>query len=530
MAGRFQHTVAAIHEELTDHVEGLPPGGPALRLSTYVTSVFVVCLNPARMNSLDVSSEQFRSLADKVTKTCAEYLTKLDEFPVFPSTTGSVTEQLIGQEALPETGQGEHAWAALGDVLTHCRAQNGRFFGYVQGSADPVAALGDLIASVLNQNMTAWRSSPAGVTVERTVVRWLAEAIGCSEFSGTLTGGGSAANLMGLAMAREARMPANDAGIRNAAAGIVYASEQVHMSVPKAVAMLGMGRDNIRYIPCDEQYRMIPAELDRAILQDRQKGRHAIAVVASAGTVNTGSIDPLRKIAAIAHAHHAWLHVDGAYGALAAIAAPEKLDGLVHADSLSLDPHKWLYQPLDCGCLLYRDAAIARKTFTYTGTYAKQLDSDPIESFAFFEESMELSRRFRALKLWLSLRYHGMAAFREAIRKNLEQAQRLAGAIRSTPELELVAPVELSAVCFRHRFRPDASEETRNRFNLAVLKRVIRRGRIYLSNAELEGKFCLRACIVNHRTKDGDLDGIIPEVLDATSEVMPKFERGSGRE
>ena len=476
------------------------------------------------MNPLNFSPEQFRSLAEKVMATCVEYLAKLDQRPVFPSTSGSVTERLIGQEALPERGQGEHAFDALGDVLTHCRAQNGRFFGYVQGSADPVAALGDLIASVLNQNMTAWRSSPAGVTVERTVVDWLAEAIGCSGFSGTLTGGGSAANLMGMAMAREAGMPANDAGIRNPGEGIVYASEQVHMSVPKAVAMLGIGRDNIRYIHCDSSYRMIAAELDRAILHDRQKGRYAIAVVASAGTVNTGSIDPLRDIAAIAHAHNAWLHVDGAYGALAAIAVPEKLDGLVHADSLSLDPHKWLYQPMDCGCLLYRDAAVARKTFTYTGTYAKQLSSDPIESFAFFEESMELSRRFRALKLWLSLRYHGLAAFREAIRNNLEQAQRLVSVIRSTPDLELLAPVELSAVCFRHRLRPDASEETRNRFNLAVLKRVIKRGRIYLSNAELEGKFCLRACIVNHLTKDGDVDGIIPEVLDATSEVMPKFD------
>src|SRR5215469_14064508 len=274
MAGRFRHTVAAIHEDLTRSGRGLVARRSGSEAATYVTSVFVVCLNPARMNSLDVSSEQFRSLADKVAKTCAEYLSKLDEFPVFPSTTGSVTEQLIGQEALPETGQGEHALAALGDVLTHCRAQNGRFFGYVQGSADPVAALGDLIASVLNQNMTAWRSSPAGVTVERTVVRWLAEAIGCSEFSGTLTGGGSAANLMGLAMAREARMPANDAGVRSAGAGIVYASEQVHMSVPKAVAMLGIGRDNIRYIRCDDSHRMRAEGLDGAILTTRREGRN----------------------------------------------------------------------------------------------------------------------------------------------------------------------------------------------------------------------------------------------------------------
>src|SRR5262249_34829445 len=186
---------------------------------TYVTSVFAVCLNPARMNSLDVSSEQFRSLADKVTTTCAEYLTKLDEFPVFPSTTGSATEQLIGQEALPESGQGEHAFAALGDVLTLCRAQNGRFFGYVQGSADPVAALGDLIASVLNQNMTAWRSSPAGVTVERTVVHWLAEAIGCGGFFRTPTGGGSAGNLIGFGLARGARKPGDNGGGSNPGRG-----------------------------------------------------------------------------------------------------------------------------------------------------------------------------------------------------------------------------------------------------------------------------------------------------------------------
>jgi aromatic-L-amino-acid/L-tryptophan decarboxylase len=188
-------------------------------------------------------------------------------------------------------------------------------------------------------------------------------------------------------------------------------------------------------------------------------------------------------------------------------------------DSLSLDPHKWMYQPLDCGCLLYRDVAAARKTFMYTGTYAKQLSGDPIEGFAFFEESMELSRRFRALKLWLSLRYHGLASFRAAIRADLEHAQRLARAVDASPALERLAPVELSAVCFRHLVREDASEEERNRFNLELLKRIIHRGRVYLSNAELKGKFCLRACIVNHLTKDSDIDTVVPEVLEAAREL-----------
>jgi aromatic-L-amino-acid/L-tryptophan decarboxylase len=476
------------------------------------------------MNPLELPLEHFRALAAQAVGISAEYLSSLDSRRVFPETSGAVTEQLFLEE-IPEHGLGDRAFAALIEVIAHCRAQNGRFFGYVQGSADPISVLGDFVASTLNQNMTAWRSSPAGVSIERTVVRWLAEVVGCRGFSGTLTGGGSAANLMGLAMARESRIAANDRGISAGGTAVIYASEQVHMSIPKAVALLGIGRHNLHYIPCDESYRMLPAELERALGTDLARGQGPFAVVATAGTVNTGSIDPLPEIAAICRAHDLWLHVDGAYGALAAIAAPEKFDGLSEADSLSLDPHKWLYQPLDCGCLLYKDSEIARKTFAYTGNYARQLSSDPIEGFAFFEESMELSRRFRALKLWLSLRYHGLKNFRSAIQQNLEQAKRLASTIRNSPDLELTGPVELSAVCFRHRLAKDACEETRTRFNLALLKSIVSRGRIYLSNAELKGRFCLRICIVNHLTTDSDIDGVVPEILKAAAEInsQPEF-------
>ena len=217
-------------------------------------------------------------------------------------------------------------------------------------------------------------------------------------------------------MAREAKTPGNERGLWNTKPGVLYASSEIHMAIPKAAAMLGIGRENLRYIPCDDAYRMVPGELERAILADKTKGLIPIAVVASAGTVNTGAVDPLTEISRIARNHGLWLHVDGAYGGLAAMAAPEKFKGLELVDSLAIDPHKWLYQPLDCGCLLYRDLDMARQTFKYTGTYAKQLSSDPIEGFAFFEESMELSRRCRALKLWLSLRYHGLESFRTAIR------------------------------------------------------------------------------------------------------------------
>ena len=213
------------------------------------------------------------------------------------------------------------------------------------------------------------------------------------------------------------------------------------------------------------------------------------------------------------------MHVDGAYGALAALAVPERFTGLNAADSLSLDPHKWLYQPLDCGVLLFRDAAAARAAFSYTGDYAKPLAEDPVEGFAFFDESLELSRRFRALKLWLSLRYHGLQAFRGAMHADLRHAQLLAELVAGSPQLELEAPVALSAVCFRYR-RPEGATPDADRLNAAILKRVIERAHVYLSNATLRGRFVLRACFVNHRTSESDVAQIVPEVLAAADEVL----------
>ncbi|MGI8771874.1 MAG: pyridoxal phosphate-dependent decarboxylase family protein [Acidobacteriaceae bacterium] len=482
------------------------------------------------MNPLDISPYQFRRLAEHVTSLAADYLRTIDARSIVPCVTGQATETIF-RGSLPEKGLGEAAFDALNDVVEDSRAQNGRFFGYVLGSGEAVGATADLLASVLNQNVTAWRSAPAAVVIERTVVGWLAEAIGCPRFTGSLTGGGSSANLMGLAMAREAKLPANESGA--GAHGTVYASREVHMSIPRSVALLGIGRDNLRLIATDASFQMIPEELDRAIQHDRDAGKHPIAVVASAGAVNTGAIDPILEIAEIAHRHGAWLHVDGAYGVLAAMVAPHRFRGLDFrgpdfrgpdfrgldlADSLSLDAHKWLYQPLDAGCLLYRDPAAAQTAFAHSGDYARALTTDPVEGFAFFEESLELSRRFRALRLWLSLRYHGFEAFREAIRRDLDHAQQLAERIRAESRLELLAPVALSAVCFRYRGAGAVPEPELNHLNAAILKRVNDRGRVYLSNANLEHTFCLRACIVNHRTTAADIDSIVPEVLAAAAE------------
>jgi len=435
------------------------------------------------MKPLQLSSAEFAALGARVTALAADYLAGLGELPTFPQNARPGSPELL-QEGLPEEGLGPAALAALQAVLGDSRPPSPRFFGYVLGSGEPVAALADLLASVLNQNVTAWRSAPAAVTLERQLIGALAASLGCDGYRGSFCGGGSMANLMALAMARETRLPANAAGARPA---VVYASSEVHMSIPKAMALLGLGRENLRLIPTDERYRMSLAHLREAICADRAAGRQPLAVVATSGTV-------------------------------AALAMPEQFAGLNAADSLSLDAHKWLYQPLDCGVLLYRDAEAARRAFSYTGDYARSLSTDPLEAFAFFEESLELSRRFRALKLWLSLRYHGMGAFRAAIGADLRHAQLLAQQVAASARLELCAPVALSAVCFRYRTEPAVPDS--DEVNEAILKRVIERGRVYLSNATLGRRFVLRACFVNHRTTEMDVAEIVPEVLAAAQEVL----------
>lgn len=461
--------------------------------------------------SLRISAQTFRTLGRHVIDIAADFLRDLELLPAYPSDPAASLTDFDSPP--PCVGMGENAFDLLPQVISLSRPPTSRFFGYVSGSGEPVAALGDLLASVLNQNVTSWRSSPVGVSIERQVVKWIAQFIACGEFTGSLCGGGSASNLMALAMARESRLPANETGVKG---GVVYASSEVHMSISKAVALLGLGRANLRLVAVDSEYRMDVRSLEEVIRADVSAGRQPLAVVATAGTVNTGAIDPLLQIRAVCDRFDLWLHVDGAYGALAAAATPEKFAGLGQADSISLDAHKWLYQPLDCGVLLFKDAATATRTFSHSGDYVKPLETDSALAFSYFDQSVELSRRFRALKLWLSLRYHGLEAFRSAIGVDLRHAAELASSVESHPELELLAPVALSAVCFR--YRPTGLVDT-NELNAAILRRVISRGRVYLSNATLRGAFALRACFVNHRTRDADVALIVTEVLAAATEL-----------
>ena len=462
---------------------------------------------------LTVQPEEFRALAHSLSDFTADYLARLPEMRSYPEAiSGTAVEQMFSG-GIPLDGLGRAAFDLLPQVFENSRPASPRFFGYVFGSGEPIGALGQFASAVLHQNATAWRSGPSANAIERTVIRWLAAAIGCEGFTGSLTLGGSSANLMGLCMAREAKAPANESGVQG---GVIYCSTEAHMSITKAAALLGLGHNAVRLIPVDDDFQMRSADLRNAIQDDLAKGGKPIAVIASAGTTSTGSIDPLREIARICREHNLWLHVDGAYGALASLAIPEAFVGLNLADSISLDPHKWLFQPTGCGCLLYRDPADARRAFSHSGEYARVLSNDPIEGFAFFEESIELSRPFRALGLWLSLRYFGVRAFQQSIRDDLGLAQSLAAAIDAEPKLERLAPVALSAVCFRYI----GATGDLDSLNRAILDRVVRRGRVYISNATIHGKFALRACLVNHRTTEHDVKVITAEVLAAAAELI----------
>jgi glutamate/tyrosine decarboxylase-like PLP-dependent enzyme len=290
------------------------------------------------------------------------------------------------------------------------------------------------------------------------------------------------------------------------------------MSIAKAADILGFGRDNVRMIACDERQRMRVDLLRQKIEADRREGLRPFCVVGSAGTVNTGVVDPLNQIADVAAEFDLWFHVDGAYGAPGSLDEGKKhlFAGLQRADSVSLDPHKWLYVPVDAGCLLFRDDAAARAAFsTEDADYIKTHGYTDEEAFAFWDYGVELSRRFRALKVWMTLQYYGSRRIAKAISEDIALAAYLGELVSSADDLELLAPVELSICCFRYVPDRKMNDQALDQLNERVMEMVQKGGRAYLSNATVNGKFALRACITNFRTTKADIEETIAAVREA---------------
>jgi glutamate/tyrosine decarboxylase-like PLP-dependent enzyme len=378
-------------------------------------------------------------------------------------------------------------------------------------------------------------------------VRWLGQLIGYSEDAeGLLTGGGSMANLNALFIAHRVKAGGDVSrrGLWNAGAPTtIYASDQAHFSIVKAADVLGLGRDHVRLLKADERFRLDVSALRERLASDIQAGFKPFCIVASAGTVNTGAVDPLDELAAVAEEYDLWLHVDGAYGALAAMDETKRplFKGIERADSVSLDPHKWLYAPVDSGCLLFRDGGRVRAVCSPgEADYIKVQEQSTDEAFAFWDYGLELSRRFRALKIWLMLRYYGMRRTADAIKADNALASELGSLISESEEFELLAPVELSICCFR--YVPPAlrvalasgdigesarADEALDELNARIMHRVQRGGRAYVSNATIGGRYSLRACITNFRTTSEDILETLAVVREAANrEISNKDDMG----
>ncbi|HEX8748660.1 MAG TPA: aminotransferase class V-fold PLP-dependent enzyme [Pyrinomonadaceae bacterium] len=496
----------------------------------------------APLSSPDVDEGAMRALSESAVAIVSEYFSDISTRRVFPGQDSIEWLAKIRDARLADEGEAVERIVEDFRLLLDASRHNGhpRFFGYIASPATPVGAYADLLASALNQNVTSWRSAPAATEVERAVVGWLAEMVGYARDSeGILTGGGSLANLTALLMAHRSRSPRAVArkGLSAVDAPMtVYASEQVHLSIPKAADVLGLGRDHVRLIETDDDFRLNVKGLRERIDADLREGFKPFCVVANAGTVNTGAVDPLEEIADVAKEYGLWLHLDGAYGAPATL-YDEKRDlfrGIERADSLSMDAHKWLYAPVDCGCLLFRDVEAARQAFSPgEADYIKVHEELEREAFAFWDYGLELSRRFRALKLWMVLRYYGRRRLAEAVAHDILLAEYLAERVRASEDFQLLAPVSLSICCFRYvpaRLRskleeagseeaPGALERELDELNARIMHAVQRGGRAYVSNATLRGRFALRACITNFRTTRADMDGTLAIIREAARDL-----------
>jgi glutamate/tyrosine decarboxylase-like PLP-dependent enzyme len=364
------------------------------------------------------------------------------------------------------------------------------------------------------------------------VVRWLGALINYDpQAKGLLTSGGSMANMIALLIAHRRKSGVDTAhvGLWNSAPMTIYASEEVHLSIAKGADILGFGRDQVRVIACDERQRMRVDLLREKIEADRSEGLRPFCVVGSAGTVNTGAVDSLLEIADVAAEFELWFHVDGAYGAPGSLDEGKKhlFAGLERADSVSLDPHKWLYVPVDAGCLLFHDAEAARRPFSAEDAdYIKTHGYADEEAFAFWDYGVELSRRFRALKVWMTLQYYGSGRIAAAVSEDIALAAYLGEMVSSADDFELLAPVELSICCFRYVPDRGMSDAELNHLNERVMELVQKGGRAYLSNATVNGKFALRACITNFRTTKSDIDETIAAVRDA-AELLTRRRNGA---
>jgi glutamate/tyrosine decarboxylase-like PLP-dependent enzyme len=474
-----------------------------------------------RQAPLAMSADEFRALGHWLVDRVAAQLAAIPLGRVAPGEPpAAVREALGGARPLPAEGVGaEEALKDAADLLFRHSTYNAhpRFFAYITSSPAPIGMLGDLLAAAVNANVGGWKLSPMASEMEAQTVRWIAELIGYpAGCGGLLVSGGNMANMVCFMAARAARA-GWDVRRRGHAEGprlAVYASSETHTWIQKAADLCGVGTDMIRWIAVDARQRMVAAELRSAIRRDQADGIRPLLAVGTAGSVSTGAVDPLPDVADVCAETGVWFHVDGAYGGLAAQVpgAPADLPGLARADSAAVDPHKWLYAPLEAGCALVRRPEDLRGAFAYHPAY---YNFD--EGQNFFDYGPQNSRGFRALKVWLGLRQAGRSGYLQMIGEDIALSRRLFERVQAHPELEALTH-GLSIATFRYvprDLRGNAGAgEYLNELNRALLGRIEQGGQAFLSNAVVDGAYALRACIVNFHTSADDVDAL-PDLIAA---------------
>jgi aromatic-L-amino-acid/L-tryptophan decarboxylase len=456
---------------------------------------------------------EFREVGHRVVDLLSDYFEQIEDKRVFPDVEPTFLTSLF-DEPLPENSI--PAEQVLNEIqaklLPYCtHVGHPCYMGLITPSPNPVGVIADFICSALNQNIGAYSIGPGGVAMERRTVRWLTDLVGYGpEAGGNLTSGGMMANFIGLKLARDwsSGDRAQQDGVQDSAA--VYTSEERHVSVDKAVDAVGLGRTALRALPTDAEFRVRLDALEEAIKDDRKRGIRPMCIVGIFGTTNTGAIDPIRELRRIADRESMWLHADAAYGGGMLLSHDHPLRdlGLKLADSVTLDPHKWFYAPLDAGALLVKDETRLTASFGMKPSYLTDQMDQAKERYQYYVHGFEQSRRFRSLKVWMSFKRYGGRQIGEWIDNNVRQAQHLYSLVASHPEFEVASNPPMSAICIRYR-NAELNEAESKRLHALVIERIEKSGKFWISTTDLKGKTWFRINPVNFRTRTEHMEQLL---------------------
>jgi aromatic-L-amino-acid decarboxylase len=494
-------------------------------------------MTDTRETPIEISKEEFKKIGYHLIDTVSDFIDTIDKIPLTKGESPQALQQLLGNSSLPENGIPPEALLSRTiDLMLNHSLFNGhpKFMGYITSSPAPIGMFADFLAAAVNQNVGAQLLSPMATEIEKQTIKWLTQFIGLSDnFGGILVSGGNMANFTAFLAARTAKAPKNikEEGLSNSSKKLItYCSKSTHTWVEKAAILFGHGSKSIRWIPTDHMHKMDNDLLEKAIKNDLKEGHQPFMVVGTAGDVSTGIVDNLATIAMLCKKYDLWFHIDGAYGIPAIVIPALKplFDGVQEADSIALDPHKWLYSPLEAGCTLVKNPKHLTDTFSSHPEYYNFSKSEEGKSQNYYEYGLQNSRGFRALKVWMALQQVGKSGYRKMISEDIELSKLLFELAEKHSELEAISQ-NLSITTLRYiplveENNIETNQAYLNSLNEALLDALQEGGEVFLSNAIIDDKYCLRGCIVNFRTSKKDIEEIVEIIVREGRNIHEKLQ------